>query len=145
MSRAFQRDAAQPYDGQMDHPEQEETAVSARDEVLTRGLIDWVPLQRLHYHTVQDHPGETIAVIQRRVLNLIRALVDEGLVEIGDLNGPGDRFAAWTTPLDESIARIATVYVDGYDQATVWPWYAWLDLTARGNAVAEQISSSASN
>jgi hypothetical protein len=118
--------------------------LSARDEALTRGLIDWVPLQRLHYHTTQDHPGEPVAMIQQRVLDLIRALVDEGLVEIGDLDGADDRFAAWTTPLDESIARIASVYVDGFDEDTVWPWYAWLNLTAKGDTVAEQINSSSS-
>jgi hypothetical protein len=80
--------------------------LSARDEALIRGLIDWVPLQRLHFHTSQEHPGEPIAVIERRVLDLIRELAIEGLVEIGDLNGADDKFAAWTTPLDESIAGL---------------------------------------
>ena len=117
------------------------TSVSARDEVLTRGLIDWVPLQRLHYHVIQEHPGTPICTVQHLVFDLIRSLIDERLVELGDLNGPSDKFVPWTSPLDESLERIRKVYVDRYDEDTIWPWYAWLNLTPKGAAVAEQIES----
>lgn len=119
-----------------------DTAKSARDEVLLRGLIDWVPLQRLHYHAVMAHPGEPIQATQQRVIALIRDLVEGGLAEIGDLNGSDDRFAKWPTPLNESLDRVRQVYVDQFDEDTIWPWYAWLNLTPKGDAVAEEMQSS---
>jgi hypothetical protein len=36
------------------------------------------------------------------------------------------------------------VYVDGFEEDTVWPWYVWLNLTAKGDAAATQIDSRAS-
>jgi len=115
--------------------------MSARDEVLTRGLIDWVPLQRVHYHMTREHPEEPARMTQQRVLDLIRALADDGLVELGDLNNPGDNFARWESPLEESVEHIRKVYVDRYDEDNVWPWYVWLNLTAKGEEVAQGIES----
>jgi hypothetical protein len=117
------------------------TTVSARDEVLARGLIDWVPLQRLHYHVIQEHPDMPVSKVQQLVFDLVRSLIDEGLVELGDLNGPADKFVPWTSPLAESLERIRKVYVDRYDEDTIWPWYAWLNLTPKGEAAAERIES----
>lgn len=107
--------------------------------MLVRGLSDWVPLQRIHYHVAAEHPGEPLAVTQRRVLELIRALVADGLAELGDLDGPDDRFTAWPMPLDESLHRLEQVYVERFDDDTTWPWYAWLNLTDAGDTVAQQI------
>ncbi len=113
--------------------------MSARDEVLARGLVDWVPLQRVHYHTVREHPDEPLTMTQERVMNLIRHLVEDGLAELGDLNGPDDRFAKWPTPLDQSLDRIRRVYVDEFGEETIWPWYVWLNLTPKGDVVAQEI------
>ncbi|QEN15456.1 hypothetical protein ACRDU6_24690 [Mycolicibacterium sp. ELW1] len=122
----------------MDQPNPD-TDMAARDEVLVRGLIDWVPLQRLHYHTVRAHPGEPIKTTQQRVMTLIHDLVQDDLAEIGDLNGPDDRFAKWSTSLNESLDRVRQIYIDRFDEDTIWPWYAWLNLTPKGAAVAEEI------
>ena len=111
----------------------------ARDEVLVRGLSDWVPLQRAHYYVAAEHPREPLIKTQRRVLGLIRTLVSDGLAELGDLLGPDDRFTAWPAPLDESLQRIERVYVERFDEESIWPWYAWLNLTAAGEAMGEQI------
>ena len=108
-----------------------------------RGLIDWVPLQRIHYHVAQEHPGEPIGAIQPHVMDLIRELATEGFVEIGDLNGPDDKFQPWPITLEESMARIAAVYIDGFDKDAVWPWYVWVNLTPKGDAAAGQIDAAA--
>ncbi|WP_099024088.1 hypothetical protein [Mycolicibacterium palauense] len=124
----------------MDQPDTDK-AMSARDEVLLRGLIDWVPLQRLNTTLPRNIRHESTSMIQRRVIELIRSLVDGGLAELGDLNGPDDRFAPWRFPLDESIDRIRRVYVDHFAEDTIWPWYAWLNLAAKGEAAAQRIES----
>lgn len=119
--------------------------MTARAEVLIRGLSDWVPLQRVHYHVAAQQPGEPLATTQRRVLELIRALVSDGLAELGNLEGAFGRFEAWPAPLDESLQRIERVYVERFDEETIWPWYAWLNLTAAGDAAARQMETTESD
>ena len=59
--------------------------MSARDEVLLWGLVDWVELDRIHRFVASEAPNEPIAVIQTRTLELIRSLASEGLFQVGDL------------------------------------------------------------
>lgn len=116
---------------------------SAREEVLLRGLIDWVALERVHRRVAREHPGEPLSVIQDKTLDLIRSLVSDGLFEVGDLSGEGGRFVAWNTPLDESIQRIRDVYVPKFGDESAWWFCCWLDLTDKGQQVAEAIEASA--
>lgn len=115
----------------------------ARDEVLTDGLIDWVALERVHWQVSQENVGKPLPVIQGKTIDLIRSLVSDGLFEVGDLKGENGRFAAWDIPLDESIRRIRDVYTTKFDDDKEWWFYCWLDLTEKGEQVAESIQASA--
>jgi hypothetical protein len=114
-----------------------------RDEVLTDGLIDWVELDQIHWYVARENAGTAVSVIQGKTLELIRSLVSDGLFELGDLKGEGARFTAWNIPLDESIQRIRDVYVTNFDDENTWPWFCWLDLTEKGQQVAEAIRAGA--
>ena len=113
--------------------------MSARDEVLLRGLIDWVALERVHRRVAGENAGEPLATIQDKVLDLIHSLVTDGLFELGDLATPNHRFGAWDAPLDESIQRIRDVYVNQFDDDPEWWFYCWLKLTEKGRKLAEAI------
>jgi hypothetical protein len=112
---------------------------SAREEVLLRGLIDWVALERVHSIVATENADEPLAVIQDKVLDLIRSLVTDGLFEIGDLQTDDGRFAAWSMPLDESIQRIRDVYTTKFHDEPEWWFFCWLDATEKGLKVAEAI------
>ena len=114
---------------------------SAREEVLVRGLIDWVALERVRRRVARENAGEPLSVIQDKTLDLIRSLVSDGIFEVGDLMGEGGRFVAWKTPLDESIQRIRDVYVTKFEDEKEW-WCCWLRLTDKGQQVAEAIEAS---
>ncbi|UQX11724.1 hypothetical protein [Candidatus Mycobacterium methanotrophicum] len=116
--------------------------MSARDEVLLRGLIDWVALSSVHGAVERENSGEPLAVIQEKVLDLIRSLVTDGLFELGDLDTPNHRFGAWDAPLDESIQRIRDVYVNQFDDEAEWWFVCWLDATEKGLKAAEAIEAS---
>lgn len=62
---------------------------TAREEVLSYGLVDWVALGRIHWYVTEDHPDAPLAEVQNQTLSLIRSLVREGLFEVGDLSGKG--------------------------------------------------------
>jgi hypothetical protein len=112
---------------------------NTRMELLTSGLADWVHLGEIHYQVQQDNPGFTVEQVQRETLDTIRSLVSDGLVEVGDLSGPNGQFASWNTSLDDSIERIAAVYINEFDNETAWLWVFWLDLTDDGRRVAQAI------
>jgi hypothetical protein len=116
--------------------------VSARDEVLLRGLIDWVALERVHRRVARENAGEPLTVIQDKVLDLIRSLVTDGLFELGDLATEDNRFGEWSAPLDESIQRIRDVYVNEFDDDPEWWFFCWLKLTEKGRELAEAIEAS---
>lgn len=118
----------------------DERALSARTGVLLWGLVDWVELDRIHGYVAQENPGEPLAIVQGKTLELIRSLASDGLVEIGDLGGKDGRFVAWDITLDESIQRIRNVYVNNFDDENTWPWFSWLCLTEKGHQVAEVLS-----
>jgi hypothetical protein len=112
--------------------------MSAREEVLRWGLIDWVELDRIHWYVAKENPGKPLSVIQDKTLELIHSLVSEGLFTLGDLT-ENCHFAAWAAPLEESIRRIREAYVANFDDKNAWPWFCWLDLTKKGRQVAEAI------
>lgn len=118
--------------------------MSARDDVLRWGLVDWVELKRIHSYVARANPGRPVAVVQNETLDLIRSLVSDGLFELGDLNAEDRRFKAWNTPLDESLEAIRNAYVTNFEDQTRWPWVCWLDLTEKGQHVAEAIEARAS-
>ena len=64
------------------------------------------------------------------------------MFEVGDLNRRDGRFAAWDTPLDESIQRIRHVYVTKFDDEKEWWFYCWLAITEKGLKAAEAIEAS---
>jgi hypothetical protein len=71
--------------------------MSARDEVLGWGLIDWVELDRIHQYVAEENGGQPTSVIQSKTLELIRSLVSV----VGDVKR-NVGFTAWNTSLDES-------------------------------------------
>jgi hypothetical protein len=117
--------------------------VTAREEVLLLGLIDWVALERVHAHVAWENSGEPLSVIHEKVLDLIRSLVSDGLFEVGDLDTEDHRFGAWDNPLDESLQRIREVYTKEFDDESAWWFICWLDLTEKGLQVAETIEANA--
>jgi hypothetical protein len=119
----------------------ERRPMTPRESALLRGLVDWVALDRIHWDVAQANRGAPMSVVQTRTLELIRSLVNEGLFELGDLSGPQGQFAAWDSPIDESINRIQDVYVANFEAQNVWPWYCWLNLTEKGTRLAQQIKS----
>lgn len=59
-------------------------------------------------------------------------------MEIGEL-GVNSRFAAWDIPLDDAIDRVRRPYVTQFDDETTWWFACWLNLTDRGQKVAEEV------
>lgn len=112
--------------------------MTPRENILRRGLADWVALDRIHWEVSESKPGAPLSAIQDATLTLIHDLVEEGLFEVGEVSDETG-FTAWTEPLGEAVERIRRVYVAGFDQQDIWPWYCWLNLTDKGERLAQQV------
>jgi hypothetical protein len=106
---------------------------AARDSILLLGLVDWVPLERVHFEVARA--GDVSAAtseVQSSTLQLIESLVSEELFVLGTLAENGTRFMPWDGPLSELMQTLFTVYVEGHDDPDTWRWFCWLNLTKRG-------------
>jgi hypothetical protein len=88
---------------------------------------------------IESSQGITLSDAQDQTLALIRSLVSEGLLDVGDLSGEDGRFLAWDAPLKESMQRIYDMYVANFDDMSCWPWLCWLNLTEKGLEIARTI------
>jgi len=108
----------------------------AAREVLLYGTIDWIELGQIDWRVREVSPGESDQVVQQRSLELIADLVDGGLARVGSFGSGARGFVPWLGSPDETLSRIRSVYVDGYDNTDVWEWYCLLELTRKGELFA---------
>jgi hypothetical protein len=66
-----------------------------RAEVLISGLSDWVSLAEVQQIISHFELADTERARQDLVLRTIRSLLDDGLMQIGELPGPDGKFPAW--------------------------------------------------
>lgn len=86
------------------------TSMSARNTgplaaaLLAEGLADWIHLSDIDWFVRREFPEVPEAGIPRLAAEVIRELISEGLVEVGDVTQAG--FTAWVGPVDASVGRI---------------------------------------
>jgi hypothetical protein len=112
---------------------------TARESILIEGLDDWVDLGRIHRNVAQASPSLSLSEVQQKTLDTIRSLVSDGLFELGDLSGKGGHFVSWQASLEDSMKIIYDVYITHFDDRDLWYWYCWLNLTTKGEQVAEPL------
>ncbi len=110
-----------------------------REALLTAGLADWVDLNAVHCRVKQERPSASVSEVQSETLATIRSLVRDELFVLGDLSGEHGRFAAWNESLDASMQKISDVYVTHYEDKPAWVWFAWMELTEKGERVAREL------
>jgi hypothetical protein len=105
-----------------------------RNELLTSGLHDLVPLAELVSVITRKQLAATTAEKQALALSVMRSLVDDGLME----------FEGWAdVALDEVMAHVHDLFVTHYDDRGAWVFALWLKLTDSGKRVAEALQAKA--
>ncbi|ORA12643.1 hypothetical protein BST12_24790 [Mycobacterium angelicum] len=116
---------------------QDEEMLSTREKILVEGLDDWVKVAQVHDYVAFENPSATLSDVQRRTLELIRSMADEGVIALGELKEGGARFVSWDIPVDHAIKRLAAEYVERFDDSTGWPWTLWFAVTDKGKQIAQ--------
>jgi hypothetical protein len=114
-----------------------------RKDLLLGALEGPVPLTAVDSSVTQQNRAASVSEVQNATLEMIRSLVGEGLVVLGDLSSETGRLVAWRGPLEESMQKISDLYVVNYDDPGAWIWSAWLELTRKGEQVARALQEGA--
>src|ERR1700753_1097214 len=86
-----------------------------RNELLTDGLSGDGDLGGVDSQVSRHNPSASVSEVQHESLEVIRALVSEGLFKLGDLSGDGGTLLVWSSSLDESLQKISDAYVTHHD------------------------------
>jgi hypothetical protein len=127
-------------DGSMtpDTPRDQNAYERLHAELLISGLSDWVSLAEVQQIISHFELADTDSERQDLVLRTIRSLLDDGLMQIGELPGPDGKFPAWE-PIDVAMDRLRERFVGHYAEPTSWDYSIWLGLTDAGRPVAKAL------
>jgi hypothetical protein len=111
-----------------------------RDDILAGGHDDWVSMAEVRGCISRGRLADSAAQRQQLMLQTIRSLMLDGLIEVGDIPAPSDPgFLVWPGTLEEVMARLTERIVDRYDDPDSWEYSTWLDLTAEGQKASAEI------
>lgn len=110
-----------------------------RRELILGAVDDVLPLAAVSSSVTQWNPSASLPEIQNETLAMIHSLVTEGLFVLGAMTGEGRRWEPWDEPLEESMHKIAEVYLNRYDDPSAWIWFAWMKLTDEGQKAAQAL------
>lgn len=108
-------------------------------EVLLSGADDWVGIWELPYLARAALGGVGTDAARVAVMEVIRALLSQGLMEVGDVNECG--FVRWETELDDAIRRIEREWTLLRREPSLGE-IGWLNITAKGEDLARCVSES---
>ena len=112
-----------------------------RAELLVSGLTDWVSLAEVQQLISHFQLADTDSDRQDLTLRTVRSLLEDGLMQIGELPGPEETFPAWE-PIDVAMDRLRERFVGHYAEPASWDYSIWLGLTDAGRAVAKALRES---
>lgn len=111
-----------------------------RDDILAGGRDDWVSMAEVRGCISRGRLADAASERQRLMLQTIGSLLQDGLVEVGDIPAPGDPgFLAWPGTLDDVMAGLTQRIVDQYDDPDSWEYSTWLSFTPKGQQVSEDV------
>ena len=112
------------------------TTLQPEEEVLARGLADWVMFAEV-YGLTRDWALARSLDPRTETLRVLRTLLEEGLAELGDVQR-GAGFVPWGLGVDEALARV----VERWDRLEAEPNLGdvgWLSNTPQGDARAREL------
>ena len=127
-------------DGSMTHDAQRDQNAyeRLRAELLNSGLSDWVSLAEVQQIITHFQLADSDEERQGLVLRTIRTLLEDGLMQIGELPGRDGTFPAWE-PIDVAMDRLYERYAGHIDEPASWDYSIWLGLTEAGRGAAKEL------
>ncbi|VAZ79268.1 hypothetical protein [Mycobacterium persicum] len=127
-----------------------QSGFSAQDSLRRRLLSDaeanCLPMAHVMGLILREHLAESLTAQQDVALRTIRSLLDDGLMEIGDILGASDeRIVPWDLSIDAVMKRIYDLLVRHYEERGLWDFTIWLGLTPAGKRLARELQGEAAD
>ncbi|MEA2592759.1 MAG: hypothetical protein QOD62_2590 [Actinomycetota bacterium] len=111
-----------------------------RDDILAGGHDDWVSMAEVRGCISRGRLGDSASERRQLMLQTIRSLLQDSLVEVGDIPAPGDPgFLVWPGTLDEVMEGLTERIVGRYDDPDSWEYSTWLNLTPEGQKASAEV------
>jgi hypothetical protein len=108
-----------------------------RGDFLAMGRDDFVSMADVQGQISRGQLADSVAERQRLVIDTVRSLLEDGLIEIGDIPGRGDPgFKTWPGTVDEVMTRFTDLFIGHYEDRIEWEYTIWFNLTAKGEQVS---------
>ena len=77
---------------------------------------------------------------QQLVVDTVRSLLEDGLVEVGVIPGRSDPgFKTWPGTIDKVMTQFVDRFVGCYDDPYEWQYSVWLNLTPKGQQISNAL------
>lgn len=111
-----------------------------RNDILVYGISESVSMADVRGCLDRRGLATAPAVRQQLVLDTVRSLLGDGLIEVGNIPGSNDPgFLVWPGGIDEVMRELADRIVDRWDDPDSWEYSTWLNLTPAGQTAAAQV------
>ena len=111
-----------------------------RDDILASGHDDFVSMADVQACIFDGLLADLSTEHQQLVVDTVRSLLEDGLVEVGDIPGRDDPgFKPWPGTVDEVMTRFVDRFVGHHDDPLEWQYTIWLNLTAKGQQASNDI------
>ena len=108
------------------------------NDLVMRGCDDWVDACGVASVAIQVGHAQSAEEIRDLSLKMIRDVVQQGLMEVGDLPEQGRRLNLWPMTPQECLSRVEREWKALGRNPTLWE-ICWLQNTDKGNALGESL------
>ena len=113
------------------------------NDLVMRGCDDWVDACEVASVAIEVGGAKTQSEIREMSLGLVRIVVQQGLMELGDVDVAGERerkdaFRKWDLPIQEGLNRVEHEWNALGRNPTLWE-ICWLQITDKGRDLGEQL------
>lgn len=110
------------------------TSKECINELLMRGCNDWIQAAEIASIAIEVGYASSIQEIQELSITIIEYVVQNGLMEIGDLKKDG--FLKWTCSNDKSIELVKRAW-EALNRNPILGEICWLQITHEGRRIGE--------
>jgi hypothetical protein len=114
--------------------------ITLRDDILAGGHDDWVSMAEVRGRISRRRLADAASERQELMLKTIRSLLQDDLVEVGDIPAPGDHgFLVWPGTVEDVMQSLAERIIGRADDPDSWEYSTWLNLTAKGEQASADV------
>ena len=116
------------------------TKAALRDAILAGGYDDFVSMADVQADIFGGYLKDMSTEQQQLVVDTVRSLLEDGLVEVGDIPGQNDPgFKTWPGRVDEVMTHFVDRFIGCHEDPLQWQYRVWLNLTEKGRQASAVI------